>query len=284
MYSRRGLNRGLSPPTRGSRRRHQDRVRGRGSIPAHTGKPLRVRCLGAALGVYPRPHGEACTSTTDPREPSGLSPPTRGSPHDPERDAHAGGSIPAHTGKPRWSGARGSTRRVYPRPHGEAIRVRMESNAQQGLSPPTRGSRRRRGRRPPWRRSIPAHTGKPRRAFRSPCRIRVYPRPHGEASRMLSMLPSFRGLSPPTRGSLAVHPRLARLDGSIPAHTGKPITWPRVASWTAVYPRPHGEASCVCVLNVLVEGLSPPTRGSRVGQPGRERVHGSIPAHTGKPA
>ena len=91
------------------------------------------------------------------------------------------------------------------------------------------------------------------------------------------------GLSPPTRGSPVregLQPRRLR---SIPAHTGKPgsTCWTRRP--TTVYPRPHGEAYTDTDADGGMEGLSPPTRGSREGGRGGRLPLGSIPAHTGKP-
>ena len=112
----------------------------------------------------------------------------------------------------------------------------------------------------------------------------VYPRPHGEAASGGGDRIYGRGLSPPTRGSHEAPPAQPTGEGSIPAHTGKPMMVPPTTWRITVYPRPHGEAmkrlACVSVGG----GLSPPTRGSRVNAECASRLHGSIPAHTGKPA
>ena len=54
-----GGERGLSPPTRGSLHRDRGAALVLGSIPAHTGKPVRQRRRIRSTRVYPRPHGEA---------------------------------------------------------------------------------------------------------------------------------------------------------------------------------------------------------------------------------
>ena len=275
--------RGLSPPTRGSPAgpaQHPPTVR---SIPAHTGKPSPAVVAANSKRVYPRPHGEAAGIADPPMNPRGLSPPTRGSRTDLDGHGRRVRSIPAHTGKPSPAEAHQPTRRVYPRPHGEAGSTERPDRSPPGLSPPTRGSRRAPGRHDAAARSIPAHMGKPSNGLRSMCSSKVYPRPHGEAPDRSFRRPASSGLSPPTRGSLSLVDDLDLQQGSIPAHTGKPRTARPSCTTPRVYPRPHGEADTGDAETWLVVGLSPPTRGSRPSPPGRGRWRGSIPAHTGKP-
>ena len=153
----------------------------------------------------------------------GLSPPTRGSLDFDSSEQKIHGSIPAHTGKPAYRIGRNRSERVYPRPHGEAVRGKVWAYAWSGLSPPTRGS--------PWHAghariisgSIPAHTGKPGFVATSLIFDPVYPRPHGEAEVRVRVQLGVQGLSPPTRGSRPRRPRRDRRSRSIPAHTGKPL-------------------------------------------------------------
>ena len=135
----------------------------------------------------------------------GLSPPTRGSllPHElivaPDR------SIPAHAGEPMRDTARTSDTSVYPRPRGGAEWTGEYVPEESGLSPPTRGSRRR----PVFEQrvlgSIPAHAGEPRRPARRMEYSRVYPRPRG--------------------GALPGPDVPAFMARSIPAHAGEPGTF-----------------------------------------------------------
>ena len=275
--------RGLSPPTRGSRskrRRFFLRLR---SIPAHTGKPLSHFGHAFRTEVYPRPHGEARVKAYDRQHERGLSPPTRGS-H--RRDAHrhaAYRSIPAHTGKPPTRARPRRSSRVYPRPHGEASLLLLLLVFQPGLSPPTRGSLGGRNERGWLGGSIPAHTGKPPspEGVRPP--VRVYPRPHGEASQCPAGEGTVAGLSPPTRGSRTAGPSRRNESRSIPAHTGKPGSRARPPGCPWVYPRPHGEALREEQLPKRHYGLSPPTRGSHGDGLVGAATGRSIPAHTGKP-
>ena len=152
---------GLSPPTRGSPLLAHRYERGRGSIPAHTGKPdCQVHVLARAR-VYPRPHGEAFMIASARSATIGLSPPTRGSLRCSHGRHGRPGSIPAHTGKPPRRLARREGPRVYPRPHGEAGAHDPLVAWFEGLSPPTRGSPCRGAAQRDGGGSIPAHTGKP---------------------------------------------------------------------------------------------------------------------------
>ena len=153
--------------------------------------------------------------------------------------------------------------RVYPRPHGEACASSRSMRPAAGLSPPTRGSPRKACRPVSIQRSIPAHTGKPRSRRRASPSDTVYPRPHGEALPMPTMVRGPQGLSPPTRGSRRGAHAGADARGSIPAHTGKPTMTAAPSISPSVYPRPHGEACCGDGFPSPVQGLSPPTRGSR---------------------
>ena len=156
-------------------------------------------------------------------------------------------------------------------------------DSRRGLSPPTRGSRGRRCAGVDRRRSIPAHTGKPMSRSRRRRRNGVYPRPHGEAGDVVAFSLREPGLSPPTRGSRQEGRDAFHALGSIPAHTGKPWAGSLPAAMEAVYPRPHGEATVVEMTELVLRGLSPPTRGSQPQRPQVRRRLRSIPAHTGKP-
>ena len=71
--------RGLSPPTRGSRQRHRSTPPTERSIPAHAGEPPTARCSCPRATVYPRPRGGAELMRKYTSQSEGLSPPTRGS-------------------------------------------------------------------------------------------------------------------------------------------------------------------------------------------------------------
>ena len=213
----------------------------------------------------------------------GLSPPTRGSRCEQILRKSCRGSIPAHAGEPMRCWRVCAKARVYPRPRGGASLQAMSLASADGLSPPTRGSR--------WhlewpasgQRSIPAHAGEPSPKITCEGNSTVYPRPRGGAYRGSGDRKCRSGLSPPTRGSRSRSPRSAKPGGSIPAHAGEPAqrTKPCTRPW--VYPRPRGGAHSSIGDTPLSEGLSPPTRGSRLLSCYPLHAVGSIPAHAGEP-
>ena len=253
---------GLSPPTRGSHRHVAAVPRSAGSIPAHAGEPTNEVGSVITHRVYPRPRGGAEFPAAEFEADHGLSPPTWGSPPVPTSAPYNIRSIPAHAGEPQRSLQREILWRVYPRPRGGAISWAAATPWSSGLSPPTRGS-------PPaadaeraGRRSIPAHAGEPPRSRRRPPPHRVYPRPRGGAGSCFCRSSPGFGLSPPTRGSPWRQAAPDLREGSIPAHAGEPQQPVPPPSCTRVYPRPRGGASTESRAQQLLNGLSPPTRGS----------------------
>ena len=93
---------GLSPHTRGNRPAGAGQSAQPRSIPAHTGKPCAQAAFVRSSGVYPRTHGETVGVTLSTAADAGLSPHTRGNQFRPDPVVPLFGSIPAHTGKPRW--------------------------------------------------------------------------------------------------------------------------------------------------------------------------------------
>ena len=176
-----------------------------------------------------------------------------------------------------------SSRRVYPRPRGGARSVTGAGRGGRGLSPPTRGSLAATGAAQPAEGSIPAHAGEPDQATVRHPSFEVYPRPRGGAVRSDSGSVTGSGLSPPTRGSHRQFQGSVLVRRSIPAHAGEPrsrdIEWDRYG----VYPRPRGGAESIPFHPTPCAGLSPPTRGSRVGLSVRGLRDRSIPAHAGEP-
>ena len=74
-------SRGLSPYTRGNQASAAPVNLSAGSIPVHTGKPSCACICSAAVGVYPRTHGETKLYAGDGNLGGGLSPYTRGNPY-----------------------------------------------------------------------------------------------------------------------------------------------------------------------------------------------------------
>ena len=92
-----------------------------------------------------------------------------------------------------------------------------------------------------------------------------------------------QGLSPRIRGNLSEVALKVKVDGSIPAHTGKPSSPSRTALFCRVYPRAYGETSKEIPLTPTAKGLSPRIRGNPPIVTAPAPFTGSIPAHTGKP-
>ena len=178
----------------------------------------------------------------------GLSPPTRGSRFFVGLHGLRPRSIPAHAGEPISACGRASPLKVYPRPRGGARREFVLQLDIEGLSPPTRGSRRLRFSCTQYRGSIPAHAGEPAMPPASDIAPRVYPRPRGGAADMQVMAQANHGLSPPTRGSPPFGEARGTPQGSIPAHAGEPGNRVGIDTAPGVYPRPRGGASRITYL------------------------------------
>ena len=274
---------GLSPPARGSRQverlaRHVGRP-----IPARAGEPChrsRVRC---DIRAYPRPRGGARSGTRRLGGHRGLSPPARGSPGPDLGRGLAGGPIPARAGEPLLTSTKGRSSQAYPRPRGGAPEATESPSAEEGLSPPARGSRTGSAIPQRVRGPIPARAGEPIAVLTPFGFCWAYPRPRGGAILRLEALGLTGGLSPPARGSLVRRQRRTDHQGPIPARAGEPKSRRVGTSGTAAYPRPRGGAYVLGSDEVEIEGLSPPARGSRLPQ----RVHGPnhrpIPARAGEP-
>ena len=152
-----------------------------------------------------------------------------------------------------------------------------------GLSPRMRGNR---SQRHPGRRhngSIPAHAGKPPIQTLFSHLPGVYPRACGETVKTVRSLPLFGGLSPRMRGNLFLPMSEHAIDGSIPAHAGKPGKYDTVFAAFGVYPRACGETFPARPPSKRMMGLSPRMRGNRLNLALVCICQGSIPAHAGKP-
>ena len=213
--------------------------------------------------VYPRPCGETRFALLDSARVSGLSPPMRGNRGQFRSALASHGSIPAHAGKPVQGGRYQPYHQVYPRPCGETPDVFLSALTKGGLSPPMRGNLRRYRTPPTFRRSIPAHAGKPVANQVTLPLIRVYPRPCGETRTVFESDVGEPGLSPPMRGK----PFAVRSDRVFrrvyPRHAGKPQLIVLILHSMQVYPRPCGETLVDITIPLPVEGLSPPMRGNR---------------------
>ena len=254
---------GLSPPTRGNRLALMDYPLAPGSIPAHAGEPGVTTSVSDVSAVYPRPRGGTPCLPPLVSVHAGLSPPTRGNPRTaPTRTANER-SIPAHAGEPMDTGGLRNADAVYPRPRGGTTTAPVQSSAIEGLSPPTRGNRRRTLGGSARQRSIPAHAGEPSAEGGGSGRQTVYPRPRGGTWRWRLRFRPYAGLSPPTRGNLSPNRLRQPTVRSIPAHAGEPRPLSGRSRRWGVYPRPRGGTTREVAMRLSRQGLSPPTRGNR---------------------
>ena len=234
--------RGLSPRSRGSPRFALVGGVIPRSIPALAGKPLPGLNSSSRAAVYPRARGEARRSTRRTPLSCGLSPRSRGSPGTRRNALPRGGSIPALAGKPHRRPDLCDLREVYPRARGEASGGSMGPGVPRGLSPRSRGSLLTETFNAASTRSIPALAGKPPKGLGGKKAAWVYPRARGEATPSSGTSIPRSGLSPRSRGSLALT-LASRFSGrSIPALAGKPGRTNANGPSSRVYPRARGEA------------------------------------------
>ena len=136
------MQRGSSPPTRGTLWNTKGAAALSRFIPAHAGNTISTSVILTTRSVHPRPRGEHVTNASSGGECNGSSPPTRGTRMDPP--------------------ARGRAWTVHPRPRGEHSRAPCLSGDRPGSSPPTRGTLSPEANNLSYIRFIPAHAGNTR--------------------------------------------------------------------------------------------------------------------------
>ena len=132
-------------------------------------------------------------------------------------------------------------------------------------------------------RSIPACTGKPPVVQFLLILVQVYPRVYGETTATAAPARSRPGLSPRVRGNPGQRLRRPIEQRSIPACTGKPLSYHPRAQGYRVYPRVYGETCSTLGPATPEHGLSPRVRGNPRPLLISTQCHRSIPACTGKP-
>ena len=213
---------GLSPLTRGNPRRSSPGGAGRGPIPAHAGQPRRGGTSARGWWAYPRSRGATPLPWASDRGMRGLSPLTRGNLDVVFLDALAPGPIPAHAGQPTRSGGQQARARAYPRSRGATARGAAPGSGATGLSPLTRGNRKRSVIVAHPFGPIPAHAGQPAAGRRTARSWRAYPRSRGATPWPQGRRGLGSGLSPLTRGNRVNGWSGRYRSGPIPAHAGQP--------------------------------------------------------------
>ena len=172
--------------------------------------------------------------------------------------------------------------RVYPRERGGDIRKSGRDPRRVGLSPRTRGRRRRGKRTGGTVGSIPANAGETALSTRASPNSGVYPRERGGDRALAGGTLAAPGLSPRTRGRPTEREQLAGAGGSIPANAGETAQLCAVASGCRVYPRERGGDVLAHHRQRRAAGLSPRTRGRHPGVRHAGVQAGSIPANAGE--
>ena len=145
MVERERISEGLSPRTRGNPPSAKGGVMPTGPIPADAGEPI-SRCLArSGARAYPRGRGGTTVGGQAHADFNGLSPRTRGNPTGEEYGGGHKGPIPADAGEPLLMSQKRKFHRAYPRGRGGTFSRRAKSASFKGLSPRTRGNRRRGG-------------------------------------------------------------------------------------------------------------------------------------------
>ncbi len=161
--------------------------------------------------------------------------------------------IPARAGNSHEHYAVLTRRTVYPRPCGEQVGHQPVLGADV--------------------RFIPARAGNSSRRRRWAGRGAVYPRPCGEQMFEAPRASISCGLSPPVRGTVLVTLG-ARVAGRfIPARAGNRANHPSQHVVVAVYPRPCGEQGGHQAGIGILDGLSPPVRGTAI----QDSIHAGTP-------
>ena len=133
-------------------------------------------------------------------------------------------------------------------------------------------------------RSIPAHAGEPRVGLALAFQARVYPRACGGTIESIRDEEEESGLSPRMRGNHPNRPGFAKIDGSIPAHAGEPLSGRERIERGWVYPRACGGTLLPGVWAIQMKGLSPRMRGNPYAVTLTMGGQRSIPAHAGEPS
>ena len=213
---------GLSPLTRGNRRRAARRGGGVGPIPAHAGQPVQVDGALRDRRAYPRSRGATVGRGASGDTRQGLSPLTRGNLVRAVDRAAQLGPIPAHAGQPAPSSVSAWASRAYPRSRGATQRELERAKQAWGLSPLTRGNPGHGVDLAALAGPIPAHAGQPSLDHEPGSCVRAYPRSRGATALGTCGLTAVKGLSPLTRGNRGRNGDPGRCRGPIPAHAGQP--------------------------------------------------------------
>ena len=234
--------------------------------------------------MHPRSRGATPAPGAGTGRSAGLSPLTRGNPHDAPARHLGAGPIPAHAGQPSPGASAPSPAWAYPRSRGATAAELRGAVAESGLSPLTRGNHAGDLAELVGAGPIPAHAGQPEDRREPGIHPGAYPRSRGATGSADTGLGVPLGLSPLTRGNRGAGQHAPAGRGPIPAHAGQPFLGIPGFSGSGAYPRSRGATRRDIYTEWEMMGLSPLTRGN-LGE-AQYAVHGGgpIPAHAGQPS
>ena len=211
----------------------------------------------------------------------GSSPPARGTRSGCPTASSTRRFIPARAGNTRSRQPTSQTPSVHPRPRGEHDQFYILRKADDGSSPPARGTLPRASAPARRLRFIPARAGNTEYASQDSRPAPVHPRPRGEHP---FDPPEYReplGSSPPARGTHPIRCCPRRCPRFIPARAGNTPPSPRSPRSPPVHPRPRGEHSVRAGRPFALRGSSPPARGTPSVTSARMALFRFIPARAG---
>ena len=271
----------VSPPTRGWTRQHLRVRERRCGFPAHAGMDLPDSGHLRAPIRFPRPRGDGPSQRLSAAAIKQVSPPTRGWTAVAGDGRRAGRGFPAHAGMDLWDTREKQWEWRFPRPRGDGPETGAWSVQYTEVSPPTRGWTLGWCFRHRWHRGFPAHAGMDPDDRRRAAPHRRFPRPRGDGPPTATGPTASCTVSPPTRGWT----RVARIPcvrlAGFPAHAGMDPVLTVVYDDTNGFPRPRGDGPCAGCGEMLICGVSPPTRGWTDYHLIPARIVAGFPAHAG---
>ncbi len=234
---------GLSPLSRGTPPFSPAAVISVRFIPALAGNTGQIKLKTYLKAVYPRSRGEHDLMIPVCWLPIGLSPLSRGTPSPTATKTVIDRFIPALAGNTGVHFSPYSLRTVYPRSRGEHRLDSCNSSAYLGLSPLSRGTRQLFDSVSHCQRFIPALAGNTGELVGSSRCAAVYPRSRGEHELKIERPGVICGLSPLSRGTLALGLFVSAERRFIPALAGNTMLSPGPRPAVPVYPRSRGEHS-----------------------------------------
>ena len=214
---------GLSPHTRGNQGTACRDIVTVGPIPAYAGEPdPQLRRMPRAR-AYPRIRGGTWLPKDTQLRRKGLSPHTRGNPGQVTSPPDRSGPIPAYAGEPTNCACCNMDNGAYPRIRGGTVDRDGVISGGVGLSPHTRGNRRRKATKHAYQGPIPAYAGEPTSEVITFKLLGAYPRIRGGTEDFRLMVDRIVGLSPHTRGNRFAMASGSSSTGPIPAYAGEPL-------------------------------------------------------------